>query len=415
MDNVTHTLIGVLVGETLSRTVFVARDGSPDRRLRGLVLPMMAVGSNLADLDFLYSTITGSRLDYLLQHRGYTHTVIGAVVIAALLWIAAVGWARFRHYELTRATKTGLAFIALLAPILHIAMDFTNSYGVHPFWPWHNEWLYGDSVLIVEPLLWAAAAPLVFILQTRIARGIVALVLLSGVGLGYGSGMMPFVCASALTALIAVMLLIGRFARASHALLAGVVVWLSITTVFIAASHSAARNVERLFSQRFPQEKLLDHSLTPSPSDPLCWEVISIERHDDNFSLRRALLSLAPSWIPAAHCRTAGLAPNTTAPLARVHSANTNEIEWHGELTVSLAAFRKLAATDCRVAALLRFTRMPFIADREGKTIVGDLRYDREEKTGFAEIETPDDSADCPNHVPPWVEPRRDLLNSGDR
>jgi inner membrane protein len=411
MDNVTHTLIGVLVGETLSRTVFTARDGSPDRRLRELVVPMMAVGSNLADLDFLYSTVTGSKLDYLLQHRGYTHTMIGACVIAALLWIAASGWARHRRYELPRSMKIGLACVALLAPLLHITMDFTNSYGVHPFWPWRNDWFYGDSILIVEPLLWAAAAPLAFILKTRIARLAVILVLLAAVGLAYGSGMMPFVCASALTVLIALMLLIGRLAQPRSALITGVAAWLSITGTFIAFSHSAAHTVETLFAQQFPQEQLLDHSLTPSPSDPLCWEVISIERRDSTFSLRRALLSLAPRWIPASKCRTAGLAPNTTAPLTRVQNADTDEIEWHGELTVSLTNFKRLAATDCHVAALLRFARMPFAADREGKTVVGDLRYDREDKTGFAEITTPDKSADCPRHIPPWIEPRRDLLN----
>ena len=32
--------------------------------------------------------------------------------------------------------------------LLHLGMDFLNSYGVHPFWPIQNRWVYGDSVFI---------------------------------------------------------------------------------------------------------------------------------------------------------------------------------------------------------------------------------------------------------------------------
>ena len=78
-----------------------------------------------------------------------------------------------------------VAGVAFLAPLLHIAMDATNSYGVHPFWPFYDGWLYGDSVFIVEPLLWAAAAPLGFLLRTALARALVGAVLLAGAALSF--------------------------------------------------------------------------------------------------------------------------------------------------------------------------------------------------------------------------------------
>ena len=35
---------------------------------------------------------------------------------------------------------------------LHLAMDFANNYGVHPFWPLSGRWFYGDTIFIIEPL-----------------------------------------------------------------------------------------------------------------------------------------------------------------------------------------------------------------------------------------------------------------------
>src|SRR4051812_26763726 len=91
-------------------------------------------------------------------------------------------------------------------------MDFTNSYGVHPFWPFYNGWSYGDSVFIVEPLIWAAAAPLVFVLRTILARVLVGLVLIAGIVLSLAMGLVPPVFVASLIVLTLAMLVIGRYA-----------------------------------------------------------------------------------------------------------------------------------------------------------------------------------------------------------
>ena len=83
-----------------------------------------------------------------------------------------------------------------MTPLLHIGMDFTNNYGVHPFWPLSNRWFYGDAVFIAEPLLWAACAPLAFTFRTTLARLIVAAILAIGVGLALFSGLVPLLPAS---------------------------------------------------------------------------------------------------------------------------------------------------------------------------------------------------------------------------
>ena len=58
---------------------------------RNLCVTLSAIGSNLPDSDLLYSFF-GGKLNYLLHHRGHTHTLIGAVVLAGLMYLAAWAW-----------------------------------------------------------------------------------------------------------------------------------------------------------------------------------------------------------------------------------------------------------------------------------------------------------------------------------
>jgi inner membrane protein len=42
---------------------------------------------------------------------------------------------------------------AYLAGLSHILLDFTNNYGVRPFWPFSEKWYSWDIVFIVEPIM----------------------------------------------------------------------------------------------------------------------------------------------------------------------------------------------------------------------------------------------------------------------
>ena len=410
MDNVTHTLISVLVGESAARASADVRGGLPGATRRNLIVCLMAVGGNLPDLDFLYSAVTGDKLDYLLHHRGHTHTVIGALAVAALLLIATDIWLRWRRLTPTRPDRIVLLAIALSAPLLHIAMDLANNYGVHPFWPFYNRWFYGDSVFIVEPLLWAAAAPLASLLRTRAARGLVLAVLVAGLALVFFSGLVPIALAVAFALLAGVTLTAGRLTSPRTALALALGVWLGVTTMFAAASHVAARRTQSVTAQRFPDAVLDDHVLTPMPVNPLCWEIILIQSSGDALTLRRGLLSLAPRWIPASRCPTRSARAAITAPLQPVQTPDDQEMKWSGELVSSRSQLSALFASDCRVAAFLRFARAPWLAPVDGKLILGDLRYDNEVSLGFAEIDLRANPASCPRRVPLWAPPREPLL-----
>ena len=50
--------------------------------------------------------------------------------------------------------RWGLLFAyACLAGLSHILLDYTNSYGIRPFWPFSERWISWDIVYIVEPVL----------------------------------------------------------------------------------------------------------------------------------------------------------------------------------------------------------------------------------------------------------------------
>ena len=49
--------------------------------------------------------------------------------------------------------RWGILFLyACLAGLSHILLDFTNNYGVRPFWPFSEKWYSWDIVFIVEPV-----------------------------------------------------------------------------------------------------------------------------------------------------------------------------------------------------------------------------------------------------------------------
>jgi inner membrane protein len=410
VDNLTHTLISVLVAETVHRSVPPSAVLG-DRGRRAVAITVMVVGGNLPDADVLYTTWAGSTLDYLLHHRGHTHTVPGALGLSVLLFAAVRLWWWRRRITPSTGDTWLLAGLSVLATMLHIGLDFTNSYGVHPFWPVDDHWYYGDAVFIVEPLLWACAATLLFVLPGRIGRVLIAVVLAAGLGLSWLSGFVPPAFAALLTALVAGLAALSRFAPARVALTGGIAVWLALTATFVVTSRVAENRIEALLAARFPQARTLDVVLTPMPADPVCREMLAVQTTTDQYVLRRAFHSLAPGWITAARC--AELFPSgaeRTAPLVPVTVPSDDEIAWDGELAIPTGLLPSLADDYCAVAALMQFARAPWAVQQGDAWVVGDLRYDREAGLGMAEVRVSPSQDECPDLPAPWTPPREDVL-----
>jgi inner membrane protein len=410
MDNVTHTLIGALLGETIARTTQGDSRGLPSEVRRNLLVTTAAIGSNLPDVDVFYSFI-GGKINYLLQHRGYSHTIIGALLLALATFAIARWVLGQRGHRPSSQDLTWLAGVLTITSLLHIGMDFTNNYGVHPFWPLVDRWFYGDAVFIAEPLLWAACAPLAFTFRSKLARCIVAAVLAIGICLALFTGLVPLLPATVLIVLIAAMLLLGWRAKRSVALVGGLALWLGVTAMFAISSQLAARRVEALAATTFPGARLIDHVLTPMPANPLCWEVMLVQTQDQVVVARRTMLALAPSLIPAEGCLSRSLNLPSSAPLESVQANDTAELHWYGEIGTSIEGLRSRVAVDCEAAAAMRFIRVPWLAMVGADWVLGDLRYDREKDLGFAEVALHDPPGPCPRLVPDWRPPRADLLD----
>lgn len=91
------------------------------------------------------------------HHRGFTHSFLGIPLVAAVVVGFVYGVWRLRG----RKTKDPnlpprwglLFFYACLAGLSHILLDFTNNYGIRPFWPFSEQWYSWDIVFIIEPVM----------------------------------------------------------------------------------------------------------------------------------------------------------------------------------------------------------------------------------------------------------------------
>lgn len=416
MDNLTHGLLGVIAGEAIARNTRPSPGGLPQATRRNLFVTVAAVGSNLPDVDLLWTLrqVTGDPLDYLVHHRGHTHTIVGCAVLALLLHAVAMLWLRLRGLTATCRDIILLGSVAALGLFLHLGMDALNSYGVHPFWPFDDRWYYGDAVFIVEPLYWLTALPLLFLLRTWLARGVLALAVAAAlvlvVLLQPGSPLRWSLVASVALLLGAV----GWRAPARTAALASAVAAALLTGGFLAASQAAQARVLSL-AAGFPREATRDIVLTPAPTNPACWDLWLLQVADGQYIARQGSLSL--SGAGKGRCPTMQLGTGGTAALvppdgAAAAGAAAHGLLWRGQFSMPVADLASLVAADCRARRAMAFVRAPFAVQRDGRWILGDLRFDREPGVGFAEIQVrgAEGPVDCPPS--PWRAPRADLIGN---
>jgi len=141
MDNVTHSLAGLLLAESAVRLRAHREQSEPSARFRAAAAISSIIAANLPDADLFYTGIGGDRLRYMLHHRGHTHTVVMAIVGAVLVWFASLFVWRWRtRSRPSVADRRWLLGLLLVSTLSHLVLDWTNSYGVHPFWPVDDRW-----------------------------------------------------------------------------------------------------------------------------------------------------------------------------------------------------------------------------------------------------------------------------------
>ncbi|MGC2476149.1 MAG: metal-dependent hydrolase [Candidatus Sulfotelmatobacter sp.] len=189
MEPITHFLTGACMG----------RAGL--NRKTALATLTLTLAAEAPDLDII-GRFWGRAFGFA-HHRGFTHSFLGVPIDA----VVVIGFVYLLWRVRGRKTKNpnlpprwGLLFLyACLAGLSHILLDFTNNYGVRPFWPFSEKWYSWDIVFIVEPvilgfLILGLVVPSLFSLidkdigaRSRAPRGSVAATLaLVGVVLTWG-------------------------------------------------------------------------------------------------------------------------------------------------------------------------------------------------------------------------------------
>lgn len=144
MENLTHTLFGLTA----------AKAGL--ERATPLATTTLLIASNMPDIDSLMR-FRGTFAD-LESHRGFTHSFVGLLILAALLTLILVFLDkkfRLRHDIFRRPIRPLRIFaLAYAGGLCHIFMDFTNNYGVRPLMPFSDRWFYGDIVFVIDPWIW---------------------------------------------------------------------------------------------------------------------------------------------------------------------------------------------------------------------------------------------------------------------
>ena len=148
MDNLTHSLVGALLGQ------------AGLKKKTGLAMPALIIGANLPDVDAAcFFWLEGT--EHLGFRRGITHgppaLVLLPLILAGLLW----GWDRWQMKRGKRpegrlpVNFKWLCLLSLLGCLTHPALDWLNVYGIRLLEPFSSQWFYGDTLFIIDIWLWA--------------------------------------------------------------------------------------------------------------------------------------------------------------------------------------------------------------------------------------------------------------------
>ncbi|MFZ5743304.1 MAG: metal-dependent hydrolase [Pseudomonadota bacterium] len=147
MDNLTHSLIGAVLGQ------------AGLKRRTGLAMPALIIGANIPDIDAAcFFWLEGT--EHLGFRRGITHGP-PAMVLLPLLLACALWW--FDRWQSGRGTRPEgrlpvnfrwLYLLSLIGTLSHPLFDWFNVYGIRLLEPFSSQWFHGDVLFIIDLWLW---------------------------------------------------------------------------------------------------------------------------------------------------------------------------------------------------------------------------------------------------------------------
>ncbi len=156
LDPVTHTLTGAALAQ------------AGLKRRTPLGTATLLIGANFPDVDVLAYAWGGATA--LWFRRGMTHGLPALVVLPVVLTALVMLWdraVRARRPGVSAARAGQVLLLAALAVATHPLLDFLNVYGMRWLMPFQSSWVYGDTLFILDPWLWAILAAAIWTGQRR--------------------------------------------------------------------------------------------------------------------------------------------------------------------------------------------------------------------------------------------------------
>ena len=142
MDNLCHALAGAALG----------RAGLARRTPLGMTT--LIVANNLPDVDVAVFATHTLPMSF---RRGWTHGVPAQLLLPiALTAIVLVCDRLLRKHAPDRVKAREVLLLSYIGVLLHVFLDFLNSYGVRLLMPFSERWFYGDALYIVDPFMYVA-------------------------------------------------------------------------------------------------------------------------------------------------------------------------------------------------------------------------------------------------------------------
>lgn len=132
MDSVTQIILGAAVGEAVL-----------GRKIGNKAMFLGAIAGTLPDLDVAWGFFTDT-VSALEMHRGFTHSIIFAIVVGLLFaWLLNL-WDK-------RATLKEWWWFWFLTFVTHPLLDAHTTWGTQLFWPFETRLAY-KNIFVIDPL-----------------------------------------------------------------------------------------------------------------------------------------------------------------------------------------------------------------------------------------------------------------------
>jgi inner membrane protein len=135
MDTITHSLLGACLGEIIAGKKFGKR-----AMLYG------ALANNIPDIDVI-SAFWSGETEFLLLHRGITHSLLAAILVPPLLALLFE-----KLYRARVVSYSQWLVIFMSGMLLHVFTDACTTYGTGLLEPFSDKRFSFNTIFILDPL-----------------------------------------------------------------------------------------------------------------------------------------------------------------------------------------------------------------------------------------------------------------------